>query len=335
MTDAPEAPRSPAPRYDELVRRAQAECCAATDDVDPRQLDAFWGHVDRGDRQARRRTTVVQWGLGALSAVAVLNILVFPALPGYTCPGNDRVDVAITLALPLAAILLSLLLLRSTSAGGQMLLRALLWSSALLGALVNIVEPSVVPVTAAFAGVVAGGALLILRQHGLEPERYTGSFAPVAHRGVLTLMMILAVADAQTLVSWTNGSYWHHPAAGICGMAMVVGIVGLSRLELWGLLLSAMMSLGVAIAALLGWLGLPLGVVAMISGTAGAQVLLAAIVLRSVHRGTPTELPLLARWGSVFVWLVIVGVMVASVAGPLFADAEHVHHHYSDFHHRH
>jgi hypothetical protein len=328
MTDAPKTPGPLVPRYDDLVRRAQAECCAASGDVEPRELEAFWGHVARGDRQARRRTAVVQTGLGALAVVAVLNILVFPIWPGRTCPGNDRLDVAIILALPLAAILLSMGLVRSTSAGGQMLLRALLWSSALLGALVNVIEPGVVPVTAAVAGVVAGGALLILRQHGLEPERYTGAFAPVAHRGVLTLMMILAVADAQTLVAWTNGSYWYHPAAGICGLAMVVGIIGLSRLELWGLLLSALMSLGIAIAALSGWLELPFGVVAMISGTAGTQVVLAAVVLRSVRRGTPTELPILARWGSVLVWLVIAAVMVASVAGPLLAGPEHRHHHW-------
>jgi hypothetical protein len=261
-----------------------------------------------------------------LAVVAVLNIVAFPVLPGRTCPGTDRIDVAIVLALPLAAVVFSSLLLRSTSAGGQMLLRALLWSTALLGGLVNVVEPGVVPVTAAVAGVVAGGALLILRQHGLEPERYTGSFAPVAHRGVLTLMMILAVADAQTLVAWTNGSYWHHPAAGLCGLAMVVGIVGLSRLELWGLLLSALMSLGIAIAAWLGWLGLPLGVVAMISGTAGAQVLLAAVVLHSVRRGTPTERPVLARWGSTFVWIVIAAVMIASIVGP-FVISHEAHHH--------
>jgi hypothetical protein len=328
MTDAPKTKAAPVSRYDELVRRAQAECCDADPPVEPCHLEAFWGHVVVGDRRARRRNAVVQTGLGAVVVVALLNILVFPAVPGWTCPDCDHLDIAIVLALPLAAVLLSMGLVRSASAGGQMLLRALLWSTALLGALVNVVEPAAVPVTAAVSGVVAGGALLVLRQHGLEPERYTGTFAPVAHRGVLTLMMILAVADAQTLVSWTNGSHWCHPAAGVCGLAMIVGIIGLSRLELWGLLLSAAMSLGVAVAALLGWLGLPLGVVAMISATAGAQVVLAAIVLHSVRRGAPTELPLLARWGSVVVWLVIAGVMVTAVTGPMVADPGPYYHHH-------
>jgi hypothetical protein len=302
--------------FEALVLRARAEHEQFAPRPPEAALPSFRDHIARDEHRARRRVGVFRVLLGSVVAVAMANVIEPQLVADRTLQCVTRGEIGIVIGLPALAVSISIALVGSRSAGGQMLLRALLWSTAMLGALVNFVEPAVVPLTAAVAAIGCGGALLVLREHGLEPERYSGSFAPVAHRGVLTVMMILAVADAQTLISWTNGSEWEDPLPGLCGIAMVVGIVGLYRLRMWGLLLNVAMNAIVAGMAAAGWLGLPPPVVVLLCATAAVQLGLAASVLRSIRRGAPTDLPRwTARWGRPMLWAAIVSVMVAAMVG--------------------
>jgi hypothetical protein len=297
--------------FDGLVRRAQREHAAY--EPAEQSVEHLWRAVDRDDAAARRRTWLARALLGVPLVVAGINVAEPRLLPAHTLECLTHIDVLSVVGLPASALLVSLVLVTAQTAGAQMLLRALLWSTAMLGALANITDPHLVPLTALLANLGCGGALLVLRGHGLEPERYRGSFAPVAHHGVLTLMMILAVADAQTLVSWSSGMMWRDAAPGICGLAMFAGIIGLYRLRLWGLLCNLVLSVAIGALAAGGMLDLPPVVVAMLCTTASLQVVLAAVVLRSIRRGAPAELPHWARWGRFLVWGAIAGLMTLGV----------------------
>ncbi|MBK6919470.1 MAG: hypothetical protein IPH07_18905 [Deltaproteobacteria bacterium] len=311
----------PRDAFEALVEQAQREHA----DYRPADVavDRLWQVVARDDAASARRAWTIRALLGLPLAAAAINVAEPQLLPTRTVAALSHVDVLAVVALPATAVFVSLVLLGARTAGAQMLLRALLWSTAVLGALVNITDPHVVPITALAANLACCGALLALRDHGLEPERYRGSFAPIAHHGVLTLMMILAVADAQTLVSWSSGMRWRDVAPGLCGLAMIAGIVGLYRLQLWGLLCNLVLSVAVAGLALTRVLDLPPVVVAMLCTTASLQVVLAAVVLRSIRRGAPAELPHWARWGRYLVWGAIVGVMLVGVVVFVVDPAPH------------
>lgn len=306
MTDTP-----PRVAFEVLVERAQREHAAyQPGDI---SVDRLSQVIARDEAAAVRRNRVLRVLLGLPLAAAALNVAQPQMWRTRVIECLSPTDILSVVGLPTVALLVSLVLLSSRTAGAQMLLRALLWSTAMLGALANISEPHLVPVTALAANLACGGALLVLRAHGLEPERYRGSFAPIAHHGVLTLMMILAVADAQTLVSWSLGAKLRDLAPGLCGLAMIAGIVGLYRLRLWGLLCNLVLSIAVAALALGGALEVPPVVVAMLCTSAALQLVLAAIVLRSVRRGAPAELPRWARVGRYLVWGAIGAVMVTGI----------------------
>lgn len=300
--------------YERALALAKAACDRADDDVTPERRDALMRRLEADDRAARARMRFVDVVVGLLLGIGVFNIAA-PGWTGRTCALIDRVHVAMIVGLPGAAVALALVLLRRPGVGGQMLARALLWSTALAGAQTSVLEPTAVPLTSAAAAVLCGAALLVLREHGLEPERYVGRFAPIGHRGVLTLTIIVAVGDAETLLAWANGSLWHAWEAGLCGFAMMLGVIGLARLELWGLLLSTAMGVAVTALGAAGLLGLPMGVIVFLAISGAAQIVLAAVVLRSVRRGTVAEWPLLSRWGAPLVWFTIALAMATGAAG--------------------
>jgi hypothetical protein len=284
----------------------------------------FWRQVEEEARRARVRL-IALWSLIVTSLLAIVASVVWhPIIPALHCEFLDRRDIMVAGAVPTLSMLIGAALASRPSAGAQMLSRALLWSTLALASLAVIAEPGVLALASVVAALCCGTGLLLLGAHGLEPERYTGAFVPAAHREELTLVMILAVADAQTLLAWAMGSAWHYPAPGVCGVAMLIATFGLFRLRLWGLGLNLGMNLIIAVAALLGALRLPEAVVALLTTTACLQVVLSVPVFVAIGRGRPVGWPRLGRVAAGLSRVVIVAAMAAAVVGLLLADAERV-----------
>lgn len=82
-----------------------------------------------------------------------------------------------------------------------------------------------------------------------------GGYAPIAFRGTLQIVMVLALADMLTLLLLGSLSMEDHRGSGgvaffAAALAMAVGFAGLYRLEIWGVLVT----LATAIALGLGLL---------------------------------------------------------------------------------
>lgn len=296
--------------YEQLVDRMSRE--NAVDPPAGPSLEYVLRHIDGAESQWRGLQRVVMGLLLVGVGLAILSVVLHPIVP-WLCGSLSKTDMTHAVALPVLTLLGGVAVVKRRGAGAAMLLRALLWSSLLLGGLATSAEPGVLPVLSVGGALVSGTALLLLGENGLEPERYSGSFVPSAHREALTLIMILAMADAQTLVSWAQASRWYHPAPGVLGLVMTIGIIGLYRLRTWGLLFNAAANVGIASVALAGLLHLPIPVVVALTITAGLQLLLLVPVLLSIGAGEVIERPGLVRLGRAFSRIVIASIMVGTV----------------------
>ena len=91
-----------------------------------------------------------------------------------------------------------------------------------------------------------GGALLLVGRKGLGEAGERAGYSPSAFRSSLLLLMVLALADAQTfllfsLLEWDDGMVGSGGAGLMllcAGVLLVVGFIGLYRLAAWGALLN-------------------------------------------------------------------------------------------------
>jgi hypothetical protein len=86
------------------------------------------------------------------------------------------------------------------NSGSQLLVRAVLWSNLLLAAVIAWCGSHREIAIAGALGGSTGAALLALGKAGLDDAR--GRFVPVAFRGTLIALLVMALADAQTLLLW-------------------------------------------------------------------------------------------------------------------------------------
>ena len=167
----------------------------------------------------------------------------------------------------------------------------------------------------------SGLALLVLGRLGVDDADRTGTFVPTALRGTLTASLVMALADAQTLLLF--GGVAIHDAsdrsseitsnAGVllvgAGVLLILAGWGLFRLRGWGVLASVLGNLallGVVVANVgdlpqplrLGW-----------GTTAAVQLLLMArllIALRTGAPASPRRLPTSTAWITTLVVLALV-----------------------------
>lgn len=306
--EAPDKPNKP-DTYARLLEQLRDD--SETEPSTP-HFEQVLRHIDRD----RHRWTVVRIfvvaSLLVASALAVASVFLHPIVP-WICDNLTRQDMFHAVVLPVASLAIAGVALFGRSAGAAMLVRALLWSNLLLGGLATVAEPGVVPLVSVGGAICCGIGLLLLGERGLEPENYSGSFIPSAHREALTLIMILAVADAMTLVGWAQASRWYYPTPGAMGLLMLVGIAGLYHLRGWALLFNGAANVVIASLALAGALHLPTAVVAALCSTAALQLVLLVPIARSIRAGQAFEHPRLARFGRVASRLVVVAVMLGTV----------------------
>jgi hypothetical protein len=154
------------------------------------------------------------------------------------------------------ALVLAALAVHVPRLGAQVFARAAWWASVGLGALIVLVEGSGSDVRDATAYLVPSAlALVVIGRRGIaEAEERSGHVAS-AFRSSLLLLMVLALADAQTftvfgLVGLDRYEVVTSVVLFCAAAALMIGFVGLFRLALWGALVNLVACIAVFLLSL-------------------------------------------------------------------------------------
>ena len=170
----------------------------------------------------------------ARAVLAGLLGLVGAVLFARMLPGSAKPAALI----PPVALLVAFLVAPLRHLGAQLLARGLWWSNLLLGVMLALVgsgrERALGPALTA----ACGAALVVADRRALGEAAARDGFRPASYGGTLQLLMVLALADAQTLGLFALVELGHDDATvmlfGLCALAFLAGFAGLLRLALWG-----------------------------------------------------------------------------------------------------
>lgn len=229
--------------------------------------------------------------------------------------GNANAPVA----LPLGGLLVAAVAAQLPRFSAQLLARSAWWSNAMLGLLL-VLFGSRHELRGGLPMLLGPGlALLVADRRSLSAATQDAGFRPAAWLGTLQLLMVLALADAQTLTLFAllEGNRGHQAMAFLEGLAaagLVVGFFGLLRLSLWGALCNALTSALFALSLLLGDFPSLHEVKPPLVALSTLQVLVAApMLLSSLFRWAPPSPSPRARD------LVGKGLVLATLAAGLLA----------------
>ena len=262
-------------------------------------------------RRRWRSETPIPPTHGALATIAtgaaMLGYLVLTAIPFVThrvLYGSAKWESLATL-LPAALLLWALRLLGRPGVGPQMLLRAVLWSNLIVGALIaSNYGFTIDRWVGAAISVASAAAIVRLGSRGLEDGAPSDVFRPLRFRGHLLLALVMAFADAQTLSfaallqlrigmpGWNLQSTISFAGPTVCAaLGMVLVVWGLYRLRTWALLLNPIANVAIAYFALEGTLNVSLPVATTLAATAAFQMFLPvpifAVALGDRNAGQP------------------------------------------------
>lgn len=155
------------------------------------------------------------------------------------------------LAIPLVELVIAAVVVHLPALGPQLFARAVWWSNLGLGAIICLLgnSNSANSRPAFLFVVLCAFALLAVGRRGLGDAGERGGYAPAAFKSSLLLLMVLALADAQTfflfiVLVWRDQEHLGTTLVlGPAVAAYVVGFVGLYRLRPWGAFLNALASL--------------------------------------------------------------------------------------------
>ncbi len=232
--------------------------------------------------------------------------------------------------LPVGLLLVSAALLWRRDLGSQLLARAIWWSNLLLGTLIAISAHASEQRLGVTLALGSGLALLVLGRLGVDDADRAGAFVPVALRGTLTASLVMALADAQTLllfggvvlyIACTRDAPPRSVGAGALltasGVALTLAGYGLFRLRGWAVLLNLFANL-VLVGAVLGNVGdLPQPLRLGWAATAGIQLLLMTRLLLAFRAGAPSSprrLPTSTTMTSALVVLALLATAIACAA---------------------
>lgn len=233
------------------------------------------------------------------------------------------------LVVPLALLLASAFLIHRPSLAPQLLARAVWWANLALGTVLSTSTSGRERGSGAMLALATGAALLIAGRKQLGEASGAAGYVPAALRSMLMLLMIFALADAQTFLLFGSvgiidgsthlGRAWLMTGIGI---TYVIGFAGLYRLQVWGALLNAALSAFVLYLVSgtsmieKSELGIFLGVLAVVHIVVAAPVALSALGGRQL----PTMSP---RVRGVITTAVIALLMLVSIGmwcrGPIWA----------------
>jgi hypothetical protein len=231
------------------------------------------------------RSSDLRWTLRA--GIASLG-----ALGAAVCMRQWAGDEPAALWIPTGLLVAAAVLVHHRHLGSQLLARAVMWANLILADLGALLGSDHERRVALGLAICTGGALLVLGRRGLDDDARAGRFAPLAFRASLLAVMVMALADAQTLAlfgtlqlqGWDAGT---GRAALLLGLsaALVLAIVGLYRLRLWGLALTVVSCAAMVAVAASGALGLPTTVNGAFAATGLVQLAIAAPLVAAVIRG--------------------------------------------------
>jgi hypothetical protein len=193
--------------------------------------------------------------------------------------------------IPSGLLAVSALLLHHRSLGAQLTARAVFWSNLILGTLIAISSSSSERMIAGGLAIATGSALLAVGRRGLDEA--PGPFVPVAFRATLIGIVVMALADAQSLLLFGALSvaepslvvpHTNYLALSFA-LALTVGIVGIYRLKLWGVALNVATNCALAVVALSGRLALPTPLAWAYTATAALQLLATTPLVIALARG--------------------------------------------------
>lgn len=244
----------------------------------------------------------------------------------YASTGGVRAAL-IACLLPGGALLWSASRLPRAGFRDHVLIRAVAWSTLVVGTLLPFTfDAWSFRLVGHVAALGSGVALLSLREVGLDAEMAAGTpFVPIKHRGPLIVALVMATADAMTLlfaglVSMEVGAYDFVTFAPgsiptlIAGLVMVLAVFGLYRLRVWALVLNLVANVVIAYLAFSGVLGLSVPVAIALTSTAIIQTLLPVPVLAAAAGDREAGQGWLHNQGHRLGYGLIVGLMVLGLS---------------------
>lgn len=235
--------------------------------------------------------------LGTAAALTLSSIGGYALEAWSSAPGGvavTAIGVMLLMTLGMAGpLVVALLTRRRRSVVSQVLVRAAGWSMMEFFVVLTFLSgPGVAEMSAPMClgiAVFFAVALLLLRDTGLDA--LDSEFQPRAYRGRLLGTLVLAFADAQTLVMITALQLsLNFPTAmivlpGVAALVMIAATWGLARLRVWGLVLNVGANLVVAALAVAGYMTTAVPFVVALAATAVVQVLLVLPLVRVVLGG--------------------------------------------------
>jgi len=225
----------------------------------------------------------------------------------------------LVLWLPVSLLFVSAIVVHRRSIGAQLFARAVWWSNLVLGVMISSAGSSHERKIAVVLALASGLALLVAGREELETS--PGVFAPIAFRGSLTGILVMALADVQSLflfgmlASTESGSHRLNAIA-LLGVAitMTIAVFGLFRLRAWGLVLAAISNIALVVVAVRYAGPLPALVVQAYVLSAIVQLALMVPIVRALLRGgAQASPPKLGRATAIISSLFVVGLMMLSL----------------------
>lgn len=221
------------------------------------------------------------------------------------------------LLIPVGGLFFAIVAAQLAPLPAQLFARAMQWSNLGLGFVLSVLGSTRERAGGMMLALACGAALLTLGRRGLaEAERRAG-YMPAALRSSLLLLMVLALADAQSfalfgfarLESATFGA-----GLLVAAVALVVGFVLLARLSLFGVVLDAIACALVLLLSVVSPrvgdtdLRLVLGVLSAVHLLVAVPTLVAASRGRAVLEVGP-------RARAIAATVVVVGLMLGALVG--------------------
>ncbi len=273
----------------------------------------------------------------AVSVVAYLFLTVRPLMEFWPqldrFAGMDRFwfgvsMVSVATLLPAGLLVWAMRLIGRVGVGPQMLTRAVLWSNLVVGTLIagNFVS-SVDRIAGMVIAVACATAIVAVGSRGLDDVAPGDLFAPVRFRGPLLLALVMAFADAQTLMfsavmqlrigtaGWNLiGMIEFAAPITVAAGVMVLTVWGLYRLRTWALLLNLAANIAIAYFALDGTLHIATPVAAGLALTAAVQMFLPVPILATALGEKRAGQPLLRGYAPRLVPIGVVAIAALAVA---------------------
>ncbi len=232
----------------------------------------------------------------------------------------QEVDGTYAVLIPIAGLVLAGGAAHANHLGAQLFARAAWWSNLLLGLFITLVGSQSERAEGVTLALGCGVALLVADRKALVEATARGGYSPIAYRGTLQVVMVLALADMQTLLLFGSLAVADGTeGAGLvllgAAAAMTVGFVGLYRLRFWGVLVTTATALVLAVAILARVVRLDDDIVPALLVLAALQLTAPAPMAISLLRRRPLR-GLSIRGASVAASVVVAVVMgVAVIAG--------------------